>query len=239
MGLEAATFISQLDNTFPLGGDPINKGDDHVRLLKSVLQSQFPNFTALAVNPTSVELNLLVGLLAAAAELNILDGALLDTAELNTLNGITATTAELNVLAGRTLLSSDDVIDNLPAGTLMCFQQTAAPTGWTKQVTHNDKALRVVSGAAGSAGTDPFTTIFGSYATDDHTLTEAQMPSHVHQQRSFSANASGGYGISSARNATVQTADEPTTVSAGSDGAHQHNIDLRVQYVDLIIASKD
>jgi hypothetical protein len=29
-------------------------------------------------------------------------------------------------------------------GTLMLFQQTAAPTGWTKHTTHNDKALRVV-----------------------------------------------------------------------------------------------
>ena len=94
MGLETATFISQLDPLFPLGGDPINKGDDHIRLLKDVLQSQFPNLAAVAVNPTAVELNLLVGLLATAAELNIMDGALLSTAELNTLNGITASTAE-------------------------------------------------------------------------------------------------------------------------------------------------
>jgi hypothetical protein len=36
-----------------------------------------------------------------------------------------------------------------PSGTVMLFQQTTAPIFWTKQTTHNDKALRVVSGSAG------------------------------------------------------------------------------------------
>ena len=31
----------------------------------------------------------------------------------------------------------------IPSGTSMLFQQTAAPTGWTKQTTHNDKAIRL------------------------------------------------------------------------------------------------
>jgi hypothetical protein len=48
------------------------------------------------------------------------------------------------------------------AGTLMLFQQTAAPTGWTKQTTHNDKSLRVVSGNASSGGTTAFTSVFAS-----------------------------------------------------------------------------
>lgn len=107
MGLESASFISELDDTFPLGGDPINKGDDHLRLLKSVLQSQFPNFVAAAMNATVAELNLLIGLLASSAELNILDGALLSTSELNTLNGILADTSELNILNGATLSTAE------------------------------------------------------------------------------------------------------------------------------------
>lgn len=49
-----------------------------------------------------------------------------------------------------------------PSGTLMLFQQTSAPSGWTKQVTHNNKALRVVSGTASSGGTSAFTTAFGT-----------------------------------------------------------------------------
>jgi len=48
------------------------------------------------------------------------------------------------------------------SGTLMLFQQTAAPTGWTKQTTHDNKALRVVSGSASSGGSVGFTTAFAS-----------------------------------------------------------------------------
>ena len=49
-----------------------------------------------------------------------------------------------------------------PAGTAMLFVQTAAPTGWTKSVTHDNKALRIVSGVAGSGGSVAFTTAFAS-----------------------------------------------------------------------------
>jgi hypothetical protein len=46
-----------------------------------------------------------------------------------------------------------------PSGTLMLFQQTAASPFRTKQTTHNDKALRVVSGTASSGGTNAFSTV--------------------------------------------------------------------------------
>ena len=42
MPLEISTYISGLDESWPLSGDPTNKGDDHLRLIKHVLQSQFP-----------------------------------------------------------------------------------------------------------------------------------------------------------------------------------------------------
>ena len=42
MGLETATTISGLQSTNPLSTDLINKGDDHLRLIKSVLKTQFP-----------------------------------------------------------------------------------------------------------------------------------------------------------------------------------------------------
>lgn len=52
--------------------------------------------------------------------------------------------------------------DPIPTGTKMVFVQTAAPTGWTKDVTHNNKALRIVNGTAGTGGTTAFTTVFAS-----------------------------------------------------------------------------
>ena len=106
MGLEVATFISQLVATNPVGGtDNYSTADDHLRLIKSVLQSQFPNFNAAAVNLTPAELNLLDGLTASAAEINTLDGFTGNTADLNILSGQDTgglTNAELAFVKGVT-----------------------------------------------------------------------------------------------------------------------------------------
>lgn len=54
MSLESATFISGLDATNPLAGDQIKQGDDHLRLLKTVLQGSFPNADKAFYFPDSV-----------------------------------------------------------------------------------------------------------------------------------------------------------------------------------------
>jgi hypothetical protein len=130
----------------------------------------------------------------------------------------------------------------LPAGTAMLFAQTAAPTGWTKSTTHDNKALRVVSGAAASGGTVAFTTAFSaarglSGSTDGHTLTIAQIPAHTHTQEIMG----GGNIFASGLGYTTTTG---ATGSAGGGGAHSHtlaagSVNLDVQYVDVIIAVKD
>ena len=139
-------------------------------------------------------------------------------------------------------------------------QQTAAPTGWTKQATHNNKALRVVSGAASSGGSVAFTTAFasqtpaGSVTITDvtgsagaTTLSIAQMPSHTH---GYDNQAGTGSGITPGG---LKNAIQYQTSATGGGGSHDHPfsftsgsgtfsgsaIDLAVQYVDLIIASKD
>jgi len=45
VGLEAATFISDFTTTNPISTDVVSQGDDHVRLLKTVLKATFPNAT--------------------------------------------------------------------------------------------------------------------------------------------------------------------------------------------------
>ena len=61
MALETATYISQLTATNPTASDPVSQGDDHLRLIKSVLQAQFTTLGAAAVTTTAAELNLLDG----------------------------------------------------------------------------------------------------------------------------------------------------------------------------------
>jgi hypothetical protein len=68
MGLETATYISQLVDTNPTTSDPVSQGDDHLRLIKSVLQDQFTTLGAAAVTTTAAELNLLDGKTTLAVE---------------------------------------------------------------------------------------------------------------------------------------------------------------------------
>jgi hypothetical protein len=102
-------------------------------------------------------------------------------------------------------LKADGSVDSntyvtFPAGTTLLFYQAAAPTGWTKVTTQNNKALRVVSGATGgtaSVGGSPFTSVFASRTpsgtvtggsvsisisgnTGSTALTAAQLPLHQH-----------------------------------------------------------
>ena len=43
MGIEVATYISGLDENNPAGSDNISEGDDHLKLIKSVLKNTLPN----------------------------------------------------------------------------------------------------------------------------------------------------------------------------------------------------
>ena len=147
-------------------------------------------------------------------------------------------------------------IAGFPSGTLMLFQQTAAPTGWTKQTTHNDKALRVVSGTAGSGGSSAFSTALGTPTVSgsvsisgnigNTTLSTSQIPSHSHGYQRNTDNSSGAQ-----QGGTPQRAyTTANTNNTGGGGAHNHGHNMsgslssatagiNVQYVDLIIASKD
>jgi len=48
MALESATYISQLVDTNPAGSDVISQGDDHLRLIKKVVQDSFPDVDQVA-----------------------------------------------------------------------------------------------------------------------------------------------------------------------------------------------
>src|SRR5512144_2167585 len=54
MGLETGTYIADLVPTNPLATDLESQGDDHLRLLKSVLQATFPGANRACPIKTSV-----------------------------------------------------------------------------------------------------------------------------------------------------------------------------------------
>lgn len=168
----------------------------------------------------------------------------------------TPTTPTASAGTNNTQIASTAYVDSalaayFPSGTKLLFQQTAAPTGWTKDTTHDNKALRVVSGAASSGGSVAFTSAFTSQAVGgtvgDTTLTTAQIPSHAHTQRVYASVKNGGNTPNSTAGGgtnAVNASGSLTTQAAGSGGAHSHSfsgssINLAVQYVDVIIASKN
>lgn len=76
MTVETASYISQLDPTYPAAGDPKSEGDNHLRLVKTVLKTQFPNFGTNAITATAAEVNYLVGVTSGVqAQLNTLTSA--------------------------------------------------------------------------------------------------------------------------------------------------------------------
>jgi len=66
MGLETGSTIASFITSNPTSSDPVNQGDDHLRLIKSVMQAQFPGVGGLgyatAITTTEAELNALHGL---------------------------------------------------------------------------------------------------------------------------------------------------------------------------------
>lgn len=133
------------------------------------------------------------------------------------------------------------------AGTKALFVQSSAPTGWTKDTTHNNKALRIVSGSASSGGSTAFTDVFKArtIAKENlpsynlaHTLTLTGAPTDL--TRGLGNSGSGSpYGSPPAnRDKTWTTTDIGLTgtIPLGGSGTA---MDFAVQYVDVIIATKD
>lgn len=143
-----------------------------------------------------------------------------------------------------------------PSGTIMLFQQTNSPVGWTKDTTHNNKALRIVNGTCTTGGSQSFTSCFSSrgvsgsvsVSTSNTALNSTSlMPSHNHaMNRKEGGGGSGGgnhYYLGGGGQNPVSYVQ-----STGGNGSHNHgasgsfsgnNLDMSVQYVDSIFAIKD
>ena len=141
-------------------------------------------------------------------------------------------------------------VDAFPSGTKLVFVQSAAPTGWTKSTAHNDKALRIVSGAGGgSGGSLGFSEMFVagvpiSGTVGATTLTVAQMPSHSHSIPAYPQGSPWNSADNPQRTADLNTNAPRNTGSQGGNASHTHSLsgvtlDLSVQYVDAIVCTKD
>ena len=129
----------------------------------------------------------------------------------------------------------------IPSGAKMVFYQTSAPSGWTLDTTHNDKALRVVSSSGGGSGgthalsappalahvhTGPSHTHTGpshTHTTAGHALTEAELASHYHTTTIVArGNTNTVPGTLCRGDGTVFGTEYWDTNSKGSGTAHGH-----------------
>jgi len=174
----------------------------------------------------------------------------------NTAYGVAnAAFAKANTVSGQTIAS----------GTTMTFQQTTAPTGFTKVTTYNDYAMRIVSGSvANKTNGVAFTTAFasqtpsGSVSTSvsgsvgSTTLSTSQIPSHSHTASTSAIEVTtlGGPIQYSPEGSFSYTTGSVTVDAAGGGGSHNHSfsgsasstftgsaINMAVNYVDFILAT--
>ena len=148
-----------------------------------------------------------------------------------------STTGNVLTSNGTTWTSAANPPD-FASGTRMSFQQTAAPTGWTKDTTAaiNDSILRFVTGSVTpSGGSVAFSTWNAQTVTGGTTLTIAQMPAHTHGYPE--TTTSGAAGASSGR--PVSNFVTVQTQSTGGSGSHDHPLTQNIKFYDFIIAAKD
>jgi hypothetical protein len=151
-----------------------------------------------------------------------------------------------------------------PTGTRMSFQQTAAPTGWTKDTTAglDNSAMRIVTGSVVNGGSVNFTTAFASQTPTGSvsittvsgsagatTLSTPQIPSHTHtvippSGSNVAGQSTGNPGLFNSPATTGPTGGggshtHPFSFSSGSGTFTGNAINLAVKYYDFIIASID
>ena len=140
------------------------------------------------------------------------------------------------------------------SGTRMTFNQTTAPTGWTKDTSTDNAGFRLVSGNVGSGGSLDFTAAFSSStavtvtsvsgSAGATTLSTPQIPSHTHSISGYYVSGPANSGF----NGQLGGPGVVNTNATGGGGSHTHpfsfstgagSVNLAVKYVDLIIAQKN
>ena len=137
--------------------------------------------------------------------------------------------------------------------------QASAWVGWTKDTTHHNKAIRLTTGVDGgsASGSVDFDTLHTRTATDNFTISQANLPSGTLAGSSASATV----GVDTAQGTTNDAGSEFAQSGGGSNPlmprgvfgniaiagvnlggsgtALSASIDMRIKYVNAIITIKD
>jgi microcystin-dependent protein len=213
MPLESATYLDDLNPANPAATDLLSQGDDHIRLIKAVLQATFPNIAG-PVTLSDTDINGLVTLISGGG---VPTGTVAmwygSSASVPSGWGIcNGTTYPKSDLSGN--IVSPDLRDRVAIGvgafavtqgTVYGASTATATTGAAGAHTHT------ISGTGGHAHSP---TIAG------HALSISEMPAHTH---TVGFNDSGSTGTCP-EDAVGSPVSNQTTSSTGGGAAHTHGI---------------
>lgn len=218
MPLEIGTVIAELDSSWPLSGDYVRDGDDHLRLLKAILQSQFPGEAGdgfdIPITATEKEINYLGGLTG-----NVQDQ----------IDAIKAT-----VMA--------------PSGTIMMFGSTPPVGWTVTNVNdHMLRVTSEPIGETGGVSNPIGFWTAHSHKTKGHEITHGEMPVHSHLTNvAHKANLGiprGTQNVGSEKNAAYSINVRSTNV--GGSLPHDHGnteetyIAFLPKFVNVVLARRD
>jgi hypothetical protein len=168
-------------------------------------------------------------------------GTMTGAINMGTTNKITNLAAPTSNADAATKLYVDSQVvgGGIPAGTRMLFVQESAPDGWTKLITQNDKALRLVSGSTGgvAGGSVAFSSAFTSQpvtgsislsglstsisgSVSPATLNESQIAAHSHSIP-YTVMVTNSANVAWVQGANMQGIGIGTS-GAGGGGSHTH-----------------
>lgn len=201
MTVEKAGFVSELNTSWPLSGDLINQGDDHIRLIKTTLTNTFSGFNQ-KVNMDAQTLNRMYEHIKVDADSVSINKTLYFDGSGKTINfNKTSIDTNKNVVTGVPLPRAGDaglddavsrrylernggMVASWPVGSIYISATATNPADLFGFGTWQQFAPgRVLVGyGVGNDGTDSinYNTVLAQGGKYYHTLTSGEMPSHSH-----------------------------------------------------------
>lgn len=201
MTVEKAGFVSELNTSWPLSGDLINQGDDHIRLIKTTLTNTFSGFNA-KVNMDSQTLNRMYDHIKVDSDSVSINKTLFFDGVNKTINfNKTNIDTNKNIVTGiplpragndglddavsrRYLEKGGGMVASWPVGSIYISATATNPADLFGFGTWQQFAPgRVLVGyGVGNDGTDSinYNTVLAQGGKYYHTLTSGEMPAHSH-----------------------------------------------------------
>lgn len=240
MPVEQAQYLDTLTPEWPLGTDPQKDGDDHIRMIKQVLQNTFPNLNG-AVTGTPAQLNsVAAGMIFQAADAANKwpkRWALTDPSAPGTAVPVLSATATGDELRSHpTLLPTWEAVRNMiyPVGSVIINTGSANPSTWLGFGTWvQQKGYVAAVGAVTDAGGLAVTIGAGFYSgnwrvQNGHIVSQTlnlasgvtdEEGDHTHGIKLEGSDNSGNTAITSSNDDNVGT-----VINSNGAGRHTHGV---------------